>query len=104
MSKSKALAWEIENTCKSLGWNFGVNDDIFWITKKITPGDLDEFSQADREYYRIMRLMPVTRNGSMWGTDGGGVGGYSATKRGLFVMKMSGGSKHVLNQLAKLGS
>jgi hypothetical protein len=34
--------------------------------------------------------MVKARGGSMWGTDGSGVGGYSAMLHGCFTMNISG--------------
>jgi hypothetical protein len=54
------------------------------------------------EYYSILGLLPTTSAGSIWGTDGGGIGAVSAMNTGLFKMNKSGGSKRVLTALAKL--
>jgi hypothetical protein len=56
------------------------------------------------EYFSILGLLPTTSPGSIWGTDGGGIGALSAMKSGTFVMNKSGGSKRVLKVLAKMTS
>jgi len=43
----------------------------------------------------------MTEPGSVWGTDGGGVGAISALKSGTFEMKKSGGSKRVLKAIER---
>jgi len=101
-TETKAVATKIKETCARLGWRYDVRDRIFTVTKSFQPGDLDEFRKADCEYYSIIGLLPRTRPGSDWGTDGGGVGGYHAHKTGCFEMNRSGGNLNVLKELAKL--
>lgn len=97
------VAKKIMTKAKQLGWDVSVvNNKILRITKKIEQSNLDSFAKADSEYYSILGLLPSTSAGSVWGTDGGGVGALSATKSGLFVMNKSGGSKRVLNALSKM--
>jgi hypothetical protein len=55
------------------------------------------------EYYSILELLPTTSPGSVWGTDGGGIGAISAMNTGVFTMNKSGGSKRVLSALKKIG-
>jgi len=102
MSKSSKIANEIANQCKELGWTFKVERDLLRIYKEIKPNNRDDFVQADGEYYSILSLLPESRLGSIWGTDGGGVGALSAMKNGLFVMNKSGGNKHILRALEKI--
>jgi hypothetical protein len=100
---AKETAEEIRDLCKAYGWEYDVRGDILEISKEFTPGDNDALVTADMEYGSILGLLPTTRPGSTWGTDCGGVGAISALKNGYFVMKKSGGSKRVLNALAKFG-
>ena len=104
MSKAQEQAQKIADTCRELGWSFTVRGDLLEITKNIKPHDNDDFCQADGEYYSILSLLKYTRPGSMWGTDGGGVGALSAMRNGMFVMKKSGGDKRVLRALSKVCS
>lgn len=99
MSKAKEVAAKITETCERYGWTFSVRGSIFEIQKQIPVNDNDAFVRADMEYYSILELLPSTSAGSVWGTDGGGIGALSAMKNGRFVMKKSGGSKRVLNAL-----
>lgn len=101
MSVAKQTAQKIVDTAKKYGWMVEVRQDVLTIRK----GDIrtkDDFCKADSEYYSILGLLPTTSPGSMWGTDGGGVGAMSAMSSGIFVMNKSGGSKRVLNALRKL--
>ena len=103
MNKSTEIATEIVNMTNSLGWKIhSVNSNVLTITKSFTPGDMDEFVKADGEYFSILGLLPQTQPGSMWGTDGGGVGGIGAHRSGYFRMNKSGGSKRVLSALKKM--
>lgn len=101
MSKSKEIAQSIKDACQQYGWNFKVRGVILTITKDIESTN-ESFCKADSEYGSILGLLPTTSSGSVWGTDGGGVGAISAMNSGLFKMNKSGGSKRVLNALAKL--
>jgi len=92
----------IDNKCHEMGWNWYVHGGIFTITKEIEPNNNDEFITADMEYYSILSMLPTTSPGSIWGTDGSGIGALSAIKGGLFKMNKSGGSKLVLNVLSRM--
>jgi hypothetical protein len=102
MSKSSEIAKQIADMCVRLGWEYRVNGDILTIHKFFEPNDNSAFCKADSEYYFILSLLPRTKPGSDWGTDGGGIGALSAIKNGHFVMKRSGGSARVLKALAKI--
>jgi len=100
MSKSKQIALEIKAIADLLGWSICAEaNGILTITKWIRPNDNDAFVQADGEYYSILSRMPQSRPGSMWGTDGGGIGALSAIKHGVFKMHKSGCNKNILKAL-----
>ena len=99
---AKETAAEIVAKSAELGWEVRVRGSVMTISKQIRPNDKDSFVTADMEYYSILSLLPSTSAGSIWGTDGGGVGAISAMKSGVFVMNKSGGSARVLNALSKL--
>lgn len=101
MSKAQETAAKILSVAKEYGWAVNVRGSILTIQK----GDIrskEDFVRADMEYYGILGLLPTTSPGSMWGTDGGGVGALSAMNSGVFTMNKSGGSKRVLNALKKM--
>jgi hypothetical protein len=102
MTKSKEIAQKIKAMADQLGWLIEVRrgNSILTITKRIA--GQDQFVDADMEYYSILELLPSTSAGSIWGTDGGGIGAISAMNSGLFTMHKSGGSKRVLDALAKI--
>jgi hypothetical protein len=99
---SKEIASQILTTANALGWTVRVSGSILTITKQINRNDNDDFCKADSEYYGILSLLPSTSAGSIWGTDGGGIGAISAIGNGVFKMNKSGGSKRVLSALAKM--
>jgi hypothetical protein len=96
-SKSNVIAKQFKDACKEHGWNYIIRNEIVSITKDIE--GIDDLVKADSEYWEILAIIPTTRSGSTWGTDGGGVGAMSALKNNLFVMTKSGCSKQVLNKL-----
>jgi len=98
---SKEIALEIKSMCDSLGWTYEARATIL-IIRKSFDSTKEAFVIADSEYYGILGLIPSTSAGSIWGTDGGGVGALAAIKSGVFEMKKSGCSKRVLNALNKL--
>jgi hypothetical protein len=102
MSMSSEIAKQIADKCASLGWEYVVNGDILTIHKFFEPNNNSAFCKADSEYYFILSLLPRTKPGSDWGTDGSTVGSLSAIKNGHFIMKRSGGSSRVLKALAKI--
>jgi hypothetical protein len=101
MSKAKEQAVKIKDMADRLGWKINVrNGSILEITKQFQGNE--GFVECDSQYYSILGLLPTTSPGSMWGTDGGGVGAISAMNSGVFRMQKSGGSKRVLSALQKL--
>lgn len=102
MSVAKQTAQKILDIAKEYGWDVNVrNGSILTITKDGIRSK-EDFCRADMEYYSILGLLPSTSPGSIWGTDGGGVGALTAMNSGVFTMNKSGGSKRVLNALQKL--
>lgn len=100
MSKSKEIAQKILETASQYGWNIDIRGTILTIRKNGI-NTKEDFVRADMEYYSILGLLPTTSPGSIWGTDGGGVGALSAMNSGVFTMHKSGGSVRVLNALKK---
>lgn len=87
---------------KEAGFDIVCGDSIVSITKEFTPGDAKAFAQCDSQYYWILRLVPVVKsNSSIWGTDGGGVGGWVAIQNGKFIMNISGVKKSFIKELQK---
>lgn len=78
-------------------------DSVVRIVRHITVGSLDEFCEADSMYNDVLAYAPL-KNGSVWGTDGGSVGGQAAVNSGVFVMNKSGNGSRFMKALAKLVS
>jgi hypothetical protein len=97
----KEIALKIKLTCYDLGWTYEARATILVIRKSFDK-TTESFVIADSEYYGILGLIPTTSAGSIWGTDGGGVGALAAIESGVFEMKKSGCSKRVLNALKKM--
>ena len=75
---------------KRLGWTLDrCEPGLVEIYKTFTPNDREAFSRCDSEGYALMDLVPL-RGGSIWGTDGGSVGGAVGLKEGWYRLKKSG--------------
>lgn len=88
-TSTKTAAANFAAAARNAGWMVSTRDNVVTITKHFTPNSRDEFVQLDGEYYGILSMVKA-RGGSMWGTDGSGVGGYSAILHGVFTMNVSG--------------
>lgn len=101
--KTKDLVQAFLAACEAEGWtpSLGATGSIVRITAQFTPGSLAEFTNLDMSYWGILSRVPQTGAGSMWGTDGGGMGAVAALRTGRFTMNVSGVSKRFINQLAK---
>lgn len=86
--------------CRSAGWSWSAKDRIVTIRKSFPEGNSDEFVKCDNEAHHILRGVPL-RGGSVWGTDGGSVGGYSAMVNGCYVLNKSGSGKAFLAALER---
>ena len=91
-TSTKTAAANFATAARDAGWKISSRENVVTITKHFTPTSRDEFVTLDGEYYGILSLVKA-RGGSMWGTDGSGVGGYSAMLHGCFTMNISGVSQ-----------
>ena len=98
-SKTHLAAHKFFAAAFAAGFHVTARENIVTITKRFTPGSQAEFVAIDQEYYSILSMVPA-RGGSMWGTDGSGVGGYSAILHGLFQMNISGVNKSFIAALS----
>ena len=92
MNATKTAAANFAAAARNAGWQITTRDNIVTITKHFTPNSREEFVALDGEYYGILSMVKA-RGGSMWGTDGSGIGGYSAMLHGVFAMNISGVGK-----------
>lgn len=106
MSKAKFIAQSVAEKALEAGARLSIRNNILSIESNY---DANKFNDIN-EWFRfcdcivtgILYEVPQTSAGSMWGTDGGSVGGLSALQSGTFKMNRSGCSVRVLNALKKL--
>ena len=102
MTASAKIANEILDAAAARGWNIFVErNEIFRAIKTFAPGDLDEYTKADSEWFGFLSKLPRTRPGSTWGTTSDGIGGYVGHKNGRYEINMSGGDKRILKSISK---
>jgi hypothetical protein len=90
------------DACTAEGFACTVRGNIVTITKRFTPGDIDAFVECDCIGPLLLNCVPL-KGGSVWGTDGGSVGGVSAVARGRYTLNKSGYTgKRFTNALVKL--
>jgi hypothetical protein len=99
MTAAQTTAAKFLSAARDAGYTVAVRGTVVSIAKRFTPGDRDAFVACDGDYYGLLAMLPA-RGGSMWGTDGGSVGGYVALKDGAFVMNVSGVSARVAAAVA----
>jgi len=88
--------------CKANGFTFDASrDSVIRIERRIAIGDKAAFCDCDMSASDILSLVPM-KGGSVWGTDGGSIGGHAALMSGRFVMNKSGESaKRFMTALRK---
>lgn len=71
------------------------------LIKHFTPGDNEQYVIAETDV-SIIYDIPSTGSGSVWGTDGGSVGGAIGLQNGQMVLNKSNCNKHFIKKLVKL--
>ena len=71
-------------------------ENILTLTKRIPIGDSLAFADAETDCSIIYDLPGC---GSVWGTDGGSIGGMSALQTGRFRLNRSGVQKRILKAI-----
>ena len=94
-------AREFAAACAADGWRYEVRGSIVTITKFFAAGDMRAFADCDMTAYGILSRAPL-KGGSVWGTDGGSVGGMSAVNNGCYRLNKSVTAKRFIAELAKL--
>ena len=95
------IARDFIETCNRYGFTFSTRGSIITVEKLIRAGSNEDFADAESQSSNLLSMIPMTSPGSIWGTDGLSVGGYTAMKTGGFRMNKSGCSKRVLNAIKK---
>lgn len=88
--------------CNHHGWKWTIKGDTcVEVSTTFAPGDNDAYTMADSIGYELLALAPL-KGGSIWGTDGGSVGGFVGLKGGYYRLNKSGsGAKRFLAELKK---
>lgn len=77
-----------------------ITDSVITIIQNFTPGDSDAFADADMNAYSILSLAPL-KGGSIWGTDGGSIGGAIGLEQGYYRLNKSGTGARFIAALRK---
>ena len=78
-------------------------DRILTLEKRLKGNDRNlDFSDAESDCSIIYDLPSSADGGSVWGTDGGSIGGMIAIQTGLFKLNRSGVSKRVMSAIKKI--
>jgi len=84
------------------GFHVSFRNTIVTISKNFPVGDSRAFTEIDGAAPHILRKIPVRKSdSSMWGTDGGSVGGWAALESGRFTLNISGVQKKFMAELEK---
>jgi len=96
------LAADFAAKCRQYGWKWTIKGDTcVEVSTTFAPGDNDAYVLADSISYDLLALVPL-KGGSIWGTDGGSVGGYVGLRGGYYRLNKSGtGGKRFLAELKK---
>jgi hypothetical protein len=77
------------------------NPTVVAVSRTFTPGDTNAYVDCDMLAPGILGMLGA-RGGSMWGSDGAGVGGMIAINSGRFTLNVSGVPKRVSSVLTKM--
>lgn len=92
-SKAADVAEKFLAACKAEGFSASASaSGIVQVTRKFSAGSRDEFVFCGMTAPGLLMMLGA-KCGSMWGTDGGGIGGMSALHSGRFKLNISGGPR-----------
>jgi len=87
--------------CKKYGFTWEIcGNSVLRIRKKFVNNDKEAFTFCDMFGPSCLDLAPL-KGGSIWGTDGGSIGGYSGLKNGEYVLNKSGSGSRFMKELSK---
>ena len=78
-----------------------VNTSVVRISKRFALGDKDAYTKCDMTAFGVLELAPL-KGGSVWGTDGGSIGGQVGLQNGHYTLNKSGNGVRFMNELKKL--
>jgi hypothetical protein len=100
MSKNREIAKSIVQKAEEYGFELSVCDDIISVTKRFEPHNEEQMRDCSSQGNAIMSMLPTSRPGSTWGSDG--IGWIAALESGHYQRYKSGGNKLVLKALARM--
>ena len=101
MSKANEQAQAFLAAAQKHGFRVSCTRSVVSISREFTPGDHNAFNECDMFAGSVLAEAPL-KGGSVWGTDGGSIGGHVAIQSGFFNMKKSGTGVRFTTALAKL--
>jgi hypothetical protein len=102
MSKAMQVASEFMESVRSNGFQVSrCEGEVVSIFRKFAPGDRDAFVACDMLGPDVLGRLGA-RGGSMWGTDGGSIGGASGLRDGYYRLNVSGVPKRVVVAVMRL--
>jgi hypothetical protein len=101
MSKYTEAVLKFVAECQKYGFDWEVrSDSVLTISQRFAPGDDQAFTKCDMMAGFVLALAPL-KGGSVWGTDGGSIGGHVGLMRGEFRMNKSGSGTYFMRELRK---
>lgn len=103
-SVDAALAAEFAADARERGWtiSLGRTPGVVTIERRFTPGDTAAYRVADADAYSVLTGAPRSASGTIWGTDGGSVGGHHGLTNGYYRLSKSGVNKRFIAALRKV--
>jgi hypothetical protein len=100
MTKTQEQVIRFVEACEKYGFTWESTKHVVRIMKRLPPCNKDAFTEADMMAPSVLSLVPL-KGGSVWGTDGGSIGGWSALQSGNFVMNKSGEGSRFTTALSR---
>lgn len=87
---AKQLAEKFVRTAREFNFRYEVRRSVVTVWRPITIGCGEDFARAETEASILLYDICPHKGGSVWGTDGGSIGGAVAMQTGNFKMNKSG--------------
>jgi hypothetical protein len=101
-SPSRIAAIKFIAAANENGWLIEVvNPAVVRISKRFALGDKDAYTKCDMTAFGVLELAPL-KGGSVWGTDGGSIGGQVGLQNGQYILNKSGNGVRFMNELKKI--
>ena len=78
-----------------------LSSSVVRISKKFVPGDNQAYVECDMTAFGVLEMAPL-KGGSVWGTDGGSIGGQVGLQNGHYTLNKSGNGVRFMNELKKI--